>query len=211
MLDNIVTINKDIDNENISLFWQREDVQVGPFDDWPLLKEEWFKHIENFNTVVQAGGWIGLYPKLLAKYFKTVYTFEPDWLNFYCLSNNCTTNNIVKMQCALGDIHNMVSYFREDPGNSGSNAIDGNLYASDNYIPMITIDSLNLNNCDFIQLDVEGYEVHILEGAKGTIRKFKPLISTEVRGGISTEIYEFMKKIKYKEVVRIRSDVIWKA
>jgi hypothetical protein len=42
------------------------------------------------------------------------------------------------------------------------------------------VDDLNLNACDFIQLDLEGYEFSALQGARKTIEKYKPLLCIEV-------------------------------
>lgn len=43
-------------------------------------------------------------------------------------------------------------------------------------IGMITIDSLKLDQCDYIKIDVEGAEILVLMGAKKTIQKYKPVI-----------------------------------
>ena len=41
------------------------------------------------------------------------------------------------------------------------------------------IDDLNLTECDLIMLDVEGYELHALNGAIETIKKYGPVICIE--------------------------------
>jgi len=46
-------------------------------------------------------------------------------------------------------------------------------------IPVITIDSLGLERCDFIKIDVEGMELDVLEGAAETIRSLKPVLMVE--------------------------------
>ena len=46
-------------------------------------------------------------------------------------------------------------------------------------IETITIDSLDLDGCDFIKIDVEGFEPLVLLGAEETIRKYKPVILFE--------------------------------
>ena len=38
-------------------------------------------------------------------------------------------------------------------------------------IPMITVDSLGLDDVDMIKIDVEGYEMEVLKGADEDIRK----------------------------------------
>jgi FkbM family methyltransferase len=37
-----------------------------------------------------------------------------------------------------------------------------------------------LDRCDFIKIDVEGYEVHVIEAIAETIRRHRPFVSTEV-------------------------------
>jgi FkbM family methyltransferase len=56
----------------------------------------------------------------------------------------------------------------------------------------VTIDSLNLDNCDFIKLDLEGAEPLALLGAMETIKKFHPTILFEHNHHqLSDEIYEY--------------------
>ena len=44
--------------------------------------------IENKRTVIQAGGHCGLYPYQYSNLFEKVYTFEPEFTNFQCLTEN---------------------------------------------------------------------------------------------------------------------------
>jgi hypothetical protein len=46
-------------------------------------------------------------------------------------------------------------------------------------VPVITIDSLGLNACSLILLDVEGHELEVLQGAANTINQFHPGIIVE--------------------------------
>ena len=52
------------------------------------------KRVGKRRVVVQAGGHIGVYPSLLARYFESVYTFEPELENFRCLVRNAPDQNI---------------------------------------------------------------------------------------------------------------------
>ena len=62
---------------------------------------------------VQAGGNLGIYPKRLASYFRTVYTFEPASDLWPMLLHNAPESNIVKMQAALGDERRLIKVSRE--------------------------------------------------------------------------------------------------
>jgi len=161
------------------------------------------KHIEKWDVVVQAGGCQGMYPRLFSEMFGRVYTFEPDPLNFFVLTINCQRDNIIKMQTALGAENKLITVSRNSPQNYGMHTIS----ERQQFIPMIKLDTLNLDACDFIQLDVEGYEIFALRGAEETIKKFKPVISCE-RG--NREIIDFLTPFGYTAVEQTMMDTIYK-
>ena len=160
-------------------------------------------------VVVQAGGNCGMYPLLLSDHFKRVYTFEPDGDNFHCLVLNCEKGNIVKAQLALGSVPGMGYVHRRWPGNTGAHQINpaypiptGDLM----YIPIITIDSLGLDQCDFIQLDVEGREHEVLLGATGVISAFHPIISVE---RATSPVFTLLGKLGYTRTYNACDDTVF--
>ena len=176
----------------------------GPKMDWETSHKETYKrHVERWGVVVQAGGCQGMYPRLFSEMFQRVYTFEPDPLSFFMLAVNCQRDGIVKMQAALGAENKLISVVRNDPSNVGMNTITEN----HSLIPMLTLDTLNLDACDFIQFDLEGYEINALKGAAKTIEKYKPVISCE-RG--NDEILDFLKQFGYSVVDHTVADTIYK-
>ena len=46
-------------------------------------------------------------------------------------------------------------------------------------VPLVTIDDLNLPQCDFMKIDVEGMERKVLFGARKTIRRHQPVLYVE--------------------------------
>ena len=50
-------------------------------------------------------------------------------------------------------------------------------------IEVTTVDGLGLDRCRLIKIDVEGMEPDVLEGARATIRRFKPVVYTENKKG----------------------------
>ena len=103
---------------------------------------------------------------------------QPDPINFYCLNQNVTSQNVIKMQCCLGNDATPVDtqhLIRPDrPNDIGGVHISGT-----GFTPSIVIDNLNLPGCDLIQLDVEGYELNALLGAEKTIKKYSPVLCVE--------------------------------
>lgn len=153
----------------------------GPSEEWPVHCELWHKHIKKFDVCIQAGGCLGMYPRLHAKYFKRVYTFEPNPLSFFVLNNNCQLPNIFKFNAALGAQPDMVNLNMGDQVNMGTHTI---INIGETFIPMLTIDSFKWDSVDFIQLDVECYERNVIMGGLKTIEKFKPAISLELGEGL---------------------------
>jgi FkbM family methyltransferase len=176
----------------------------GPRTDWENSHQHKIKQfVEHWDVVIQAGGGAGVYPRLLSEMFGTVYTFEPDMLNFHCLVNNCCKENIYKFQAALGETPAMVGISNTSTSNRGTHNI---MKEGDNKsIVQIRIDDLNLEHCNFIMLDIEGYEKYALDGARRTINKFRPVIMAE--GG--TRIEDQLTELGYKRVEQSVSDTIF--
>lgn len=166
-----------------------------------FYKDRYRKYGKNMEVVVQAGGACGLYPRLMSDIFKYVYTFEPFPVSFHCLTYNCQKPNIFKFNAALGGRCGPVSHSHYYEGNVGMNKV--NVLDGTGPVPMLTIDSLNLQACDFIQLDVEGDEQEVLYGAINTIKRFRPGVSLE------TSPDSFMEGLGYRKAEHIGSDTFW--
>jgi FkbM family methyltransferase len=165
---------------------------------------EAFGNVSGGNAV-QAGGYCGIFPVLLADFFDNVYTFEPDRVNFLCLVMNSSkaTNPVYSYNSLLGNrranrgIRNLVS------SNRGMNVAWG-----DGPIPTLMIDDLALRDVRYIQLDTEGSEFDILDGATDTISAWKPLISVE---DTNHNIVEFLSNFGYKELATVYRDTFYVA
>jgi FkbM family methyltransferase len=133
-------------------------------------------YLKKKGTMVQAGGNCGLFIEPFVLEFENVYTFEPDPINFYCLTMNLPYPNIFKYQACLGHEHKLVPM--NDSQTCGATHIDNNNINPTT--PMLRIDDLNLQSCDLIQLDTEGFEYYGLIGGLETIRRFKPVLCIEM-------------------------------
>ena len=174
---NIIQIEKEVDGIKTWYKIQEDNAFEDIIDGWiDSTKKAYMDNVTGRGVCIQAGGYQGIFPRLFSQLFQTVYTFEPEAENFYCLNLNCPQPNIIKNQAALGAKHEMVSAIQRVNSNRGMNISIANEYAE---VPTYCIDDLALRSCDFIQLDVEGYEINILHGAKNTINRFRPTISVE--------------------------------
>lgn len=123
---------------------------------------------------VQAGGNCGVFAAHLAKTFEQVWTFEPDLENYRCLIKNIPSN-VIHFNAGLGHNRTLIDLDRS-PDNYGAHQT---VLTSNGSIPLMTIDELELEHCGLIQLDIEGFEPLALEGAKETIKRFKPILMLE--------------------------------
>lgn len=149
-------------------------------------------------TAVQAGGNIGLWPRRMAEVFQRVVTFEPDLASLECLMRNVPASVRVSAS-ALGAADGWCDIKHKSLGSH--RVVEGA-----GQIPVTTIDSLNLFDVDYLQLDIEGYELHALQGAVRTIERSHPLIHLELRGftehfgKTDAQVRELLEQLNYREV-----------
>lgn len=168
----------------------------------------------NKRIIIQAGGNAGLYVDLYSRLFDYVYSFEPEPLNFFCLTNN-TKENVFKFQACLGNNKTFVR-LQDNSGNSEKPNTGSYRVAGRGFIPTLSIDSFNFPLVDCIHLDIEGYELFALEGAVNTINKHKPVIALEInnlssRYKYSTDfLINYLKNLNYEKVGEVYDDFIFK-
>jgi hypothetical protein len=59
------------------------------------------------------------------------------------------------------------------------------------------VNELGLKRVDWVKIDVEGAELHVLRGFKDSIVKFKPKIIIEVKEFNRKEVFEFFEEVNY--------------
>src|SRR6185312_10827709 len=107
----------------------------------------------------------------------------PQRLMFQALCANVALNscaNVFTRQAAVGAAIGTVQVPVLDPrehNNCGGLSLLGP--RSGEPVPMVTVDSLELVDCQFMKIDVEGMEVEALRGAVATIERFRPILYIE--------------------------------
>lgn len=157
-------------------------------------------------VMVQAGGNWGYWPREFARYFDTVYTFEPDHECFTCLCmNTCDQSNVVRFQASLGYEREFTDLWR-DHDTTGNAYVDG-----PGRYPTLRIDDLHLEVCSLIYLDVEGREYEALRGAEQTGRHCQPLVIFEHRTKFidqSEQAKSFLESMGYEHFEAIEKDMV---
>jgi FkbM family methyltransferase len=193
--------------------WPEKDKEgwEGPIQNWNNSHSaKYFEHLTKYEVVVTAGAECGIHCRGYAERgFKAIYAFEPDANNFYALSRNTVgLDNVYKFNAALGKKPGSCGMVFNQH-NAGGHQIDRGSLNKPNTgatIPMLTIDLLNLWECDLIQLDVEGWELEVLIGAYNTIKEFRPVVISENK---SKELISYMNNHGYVDAGRSEADTIW--
>lgn len=166
--------------EKINGFWvPSNDIHVEqwrrgqPFTQNKCLKEflDWCRvRNKKFDTVLDIGAWCGTWSAEFAPYCKKIYAFEPDRIHFECLLKNLSSfDNIELLDYAMGDTETTVSLTDDDFTQARR------IYSIGNIL-MKTVDSFQFKNVDLIKIDVEGFEMNVLKGAKDTLKNCKFLM-----------------------------------
>ena len=149
--------------------------------------------------------------------FKKIIAFEPDAGNYKAMKKrisrlreewNLKENAILTYPFALGNersIKAMESY-AENNG-LGSKLVDG--IEVEGNCQVVTIDEMIQDPITFLKADIESYEYKMLEGAKGSIAKWKPLLAICIYHN-AVDIYSILLLIRsivpeYKFAIRSHS------
>jgi len=196
-----------------------------------------FDIIKKSNVIIDAGAHAGshtiMYKSINPK--ATIYCFEPQINMYRLLKHNILKNDLQDVYAYNNALANkkakttLTGKISDGAAKNMDIHYGGNIYSNLGGIKIglggekvntITIDSLNLKSCDFIKMDVEGFEPMVLLGAIKTIKKFKPTIlfedntqrvSSDVlkEFGIKEEQYDTMnilKNIGYASIKLIDND-----
>ena len=192
-------------------WWPKNDVEA-----WNWIPREMqaipelVKWVPKRDLVIHAGGNCGVWSKIYSGLFTKVVTFEPDDVNFECFKRNVDEQNVEIHKAGLSD---KAGFCRMVEGDGEKNAGALQIEECESGIPMMTIDSLNLNP-DLLQLDVEGFEENALKGAKKTIMRSRPIIIIEQKklgknGMTDPEIAIMIQRMGYFFAERVWSDNVF--
>ncbi len=177
---------------------QNTIVSTGTFFEAPLLKVA-SRYIKRDAFVADCGCNIGNHSVFFAKVCHAchVISFDPQPLCAAACKRNMELNGVSNIstviQKALGKEIGYANLAQEIPGNCGMTRYKVDDIGS---IPMITIDSLNLSQLDFMKIDIEGGQLDLLIGAQATIKKCHPTIWIELLSDDGSPDYDFKKEVE---------------
>lgn len=173
-----------------------------------LLKFIDYCQAENkkFNHILDIGAWVGTWSLAMNKFCGRVVAFEPDNVHYACLVKN-VPDNVETHQLAIGSEKKMISLSNDDFTQSKRVIGEGS-------IPMITIDSLEVDDVDVIKIDVEGYEMEVLKGAEDTLQNVQYVMielnnNTKKYGSSNGKIEQYLKSLGFKSLIKQWPDQVF--
>ena len=140
---------------------------------------------------------------------KKVHCFEPNQFNLEQLQKNISLNHLEKTVTvypyALGAESGKGVQADFSLGNTGMNRIDkvADATGAEAVIEIRSLDSLGIQQANFMKIDVEGFEVEVLKGAGNTIKQCKPVVMIEVFENNRQHVDELMQGYGYKKFITL--------
>jgi len=171
--------------------------------DWALT------FVRQWRVCLDIGSNIGQWTRPLAHKFQSVVCFEPNPNFRECFQKNISENNVVLHPYGLSDKEHSASQdfnstqIKDEPGD----------------IKMRTLDSFGLTNVDLVKIDVDGFELRVVQGAVKTLTENSPVVNIELKTtwkdgiGDRRPMYsgttELLRSLGYKRRSRVKSDEVW--
>ncbi len=169
-----------------------------------------FVEVSDNDVVVDCGAFVGGFSLSAVHKAKTIYCFEPSYINYSSASRNLEKyKNVVLYNAGLFTSTERLAF------NISDNPVDSSILSPDDgivkekvsiqvYNPKDLFSQLAVEKIDFFKLEAEGVELEILEATEGLdIHKFAIDCSPE-RDGMSPleEVVSILKSRDYKTVQR---------
>ncbi len=141
----------------------------------PAASEFLVSRFKPGQVFVDVGANVGGYAVRAAAKGMKVFAFEPNPNNFQLLKRNAEINHVSldQLQYALGPA-NGEARLELNGGQSRISPDEGIA------IEMRTLDSFSLPAVNLVKIDVESYELEVLQGARRTLREHHPTLMVEM-------------------------------
>ena len=149
--------------------------------------------------VLDIGANIGNHAVFFAKFCNSnVTSFEPQPAIFSILKKNIELNSapVNPINLGLGNSESFGVLNDYDSNNTGATKLCTTNCQTN--IKIVALDSLEIDNVDFIKIDVESFENQVLKGGSETITNSHPIIWIEIFNENFNEVNSHLKHLGYE-------------
>ena len=162
-----------------------------------------------------VGANIGTHSVALSKEFGariSIRAFEAQRLVYYQLCGNMAINNVENVLCYHAAVNDgaektmeiSLPDYNQKFNYGGLELLPGAVNSDNEFVTKSnreTVNCLSLDSfdehVDFIKMDIEGMEIHALQGATQLIKNCRPICFVEVLKSDIMEIQDFFRKLDY--------------
>ncbi|SDY48807.1 methyltransferase, FkbM family [Collimonas sp. OK242] len=176
-------------------------------------------HFGDGIVAIDGGANIGVHTIEWARHmygWGRVLSFEAQEAVYYALAGNVALNNCLNARvrlAALGeqcgelavpapDYFTPASFGSLEMRQNDNNEFIGQRISYDasacNTVPLVSLDSLDLERLDLVKLDVEGMEMDVLRGAQSALSRHRPIMIIEVLKSDRAAIENFVTGLGYR-------------
>ena len=161
------------------------------------------RYVKDWRICLDIGSNVGQWTRPLARRFQTVICFEPNPNFRECFNRNIAETNVVLWPYGLSNREHQA---QQDFNSTILNEEEGDIHCR-------TLDSFGLTNVDFVKIDVDGFEIPLLEGARDTLARNTPVINIEMKRDKRLETVkqaeQILRDLGYQFKTRTKSDEVW--
>ena len=190
--------------------WQAEPTLTEQADTQKQQRDNGLRYVSQWRNAVDIGAHVGEWTRSLSRKFDHVICFEPNPNFRECFNRNIKENNVTLHPYGLSShSHNAI----QGVNATHLNDVLGDTEPREGDIECRSLDSFDLCDVDYIKIDVDGFEIPLLEGAQETLKRNNPVINIEMkerkRPKIVEESRRILRNLGYNRHSRVRSDEVW--
>lgn len=156
--------------------WQN-NLQTLSFPHCPLLLENIRAVVKPGDCALDIGAFIGDNSFEFTQYGLKVVGIEPYWDAYYCACHNAPNAIIVNAAAGNGEV--VAVNHNPNGTNHGMRTVSPYPEESVETIKSLRLDDLKIQKLHLLKIDTEGSEFRVLEGARDTIARLKPVLIVE--------------------------------
>lgn len=191
------------DESHFSKFIKRNANAGLPAEYQEPVRTKALDYVSKFDVSVDIGANFGLWSYTLEKQFTKNFAVEP--IQEHCDFLKLNAPNTTIFQTALGNTTGTIQMQRNFE-NYGKTRIDDH---GDTNVGLAQLDNLDLPMADFIKIDVEGFELAVLQGGVHYIQSSYPIIVMEQEDKHSPA-GALLRSWGYQVVDSVKHDYIYK-
>lgn len=189
------------------------------YGEWSEVEVEFFRSIlEPHHNAIEVGSNIGMHAIPIASKISQgkLFCFEPQRPIFQVLCSNIVLNQLTnvytynqgvsddkgEIEISSSNYENSWNYgsFSIDQGFNTEGTFEGEVHKE--FCEIVTIDEHSeiqkLPHLQLLKIDAEGFDLHVLRGARKTIEKHHPIIFVEAHLHQANTLIEYLNSINYE-------------